>query len=187
MDDQKNLGASDFDDVDAFGLDEFGAPAGLNPFWGAVVGPGAAAVAAVGLRQFTSSPTMLRHSEAIGALVGGLASGVMVAMKGTRAAGWTGLAALAAGALPRLLETYVLSPAAPGVSGVVIEPTQALMGYGGGMGMVEIERTQALMGNDMPQLVGANLRSASDHVQLVGGPALNSHAAHFGSTHFNQG
>jgi hypothetical protein len=175
--------------VNAFGLDEMGQPVGLNPVWGAVVGTGLGTVAAIGTRQFTKYG---KHSELVGFGVGALASGAMIAFEGTRAAGWTGLASAFLNNGLRQLELMFFKPdmsaaaeaveqaaaAANSVNGVVIEPTQALRG-------VAIERTQSLLGNPnegLPQLVGANLSAANEHVQLVGGPALAQHSGAWGAT-----
>lgn len=185
----QGLGARDYDDVDAFGLDEFGAPAGLNPMWGAAIGSGLGTVAAIGLRQTDPTGFMARHAEALGFGAAAVASGAMIFFPGSRAAGWTGLAAAFLNNGLRALEQYVLKG---GLSGVVIEPTTAFAGRGG-LGMVDIERTTAFRGgatglgrgSELPQLVGATLQSASDHVQLVGGPALNRFAGHWGATHWN--
>jgi hypothetical protein len=83
-------------------------------------------------------------------------------------------------------------PATPtdsgGMGDAVIEPTQVLQGING-LGIVDIEPTTALQGyhesgSDMPQLVGASLDAANEHVQLVGGPPLSQHASHWGATLF---
>lgn len=177
------------DDVNAFGLDGFGRPVGMSPLWGAVVGTGLGTVGAVAARQF-GSMGMAKWSEAIGFGLSALASGVMIAFKGTRAAGWTGLASAFLNNGLRQLELVLFMPKLPtagyGMGDVVIEPTQALA-YAQGMGLVDIEPEQALAGaaadrDDMPQLVGVNLAAASDHVQLVGGPPLAQFAGHWGST-----
>jgi hypothetical protein len=166
--------------VDAFGFNEFGQAAGLNPMWGAVVGTGLGTVGAIATRQF--SPKMAKHSELVGLGLSALASGGMIFFEGTRAAGWTGLASAFLNNGLRQMEQMFFRPKLPEVAAtaaemgaVVIDPTQSL-------GLVEIENTQALAGSDMPTLVGANLAAANEHVQLVGGPQLAQHAGHWGST-----
>lgn len=172
--------------ADAFGLDEMGQPVGLNPVWGAVVGTGLGTIGAIATRRFM--PAQARHSELIGLGLSALASGSMIMFEGTRAAGWTGLASAFLNNGLRQIELMFFLPSAaeelaPAVSGafrghareVVIDPTEAL-------GMIEINRTQALGDGGMPQLVGANLRDASNHVQLVGGPGLAQHSGHWGAT-----
>ncbi len=74
-----------------------------------------------------------------------------------------------------------------GMGDAVIEPTDVFQGNG--LGIVDIEPTTALQGysesdTDMPQLVGASLNAANEHVQLVGGPPLSQHASHWGATLF---
>lgn len=181
-----SLGDADsFDDVDAFGLDQLGAPSGLNPLWGAVAGSGLGTVASMGLRRFGSGG-MAKHAEALGFLAGAAASGAMIMMRRTRAAGWTGLAAAFLNNGLRALEQY----ATGGFSGVVIDPITAFSGSG--MGIVDVSPTTAFsgptggMGAQLPQLVGATLQSASEHVQLVGGPPLSDVASHWGHTHFSR-
>jgi hypothetical protein len=186
MNQNKQLGAADdFDDADSFGLDQFGASrGGLPEMWGATAATGVGTVTALGLRRFGSGKAM-EYSEALGFLAGAAVSGAMISMKRTRSAGLTGLAAAFLNNGLRALAHFMEPSRAWG--GVVIDPTQALQGYrGGGMGLVEIERTQALSGSEMPQLVGATLQSASDHVQLVGGPALSDIAHAWGHTHFSR-
>jgi hypothetical protein len=180
-----SLGANDFDeDIDAFGLDQFGQARGLNPLWGAAAGSGLGTVVSLGLKKF-GSPTMLKHSEAIGFLAGAAAGGAMIAMKNTRAAGWTALAAAFLNNGLRALDTYVREGFDGSMDGVVISPTTAFSGRGG-LGLVEISPTTAFSDAQMPQLVGASLQAASDHVQLVGGPALSDLASHYGATHFSR-
>lgn len=170
--------------VDAFGLDEFGQPVGLNPVWGAAVGTGLGTVGAIAARQFM--PNYAQHSELIGLGLGVVASGAMIAFQGTRAAGWTGLASSFLNNGLRQMELMFFAPqmaeqiidsaaAAAAMNGVVIDPSEAL-------GLVEINTTQALGDNGMPTLVGASLSEASDHVQLVGGPPLAMHSGHWGAT-----
>lgn len=182
--DNQDLAARE--DVNAFGLDGFGRAVGMSPLWGAVVGTGLGTVGAVAARQFAPASWM-RWSEAIGFGLAAAASGAMIAFRGTRAAGWTGLASAFLNNGLRQLEIMLFAPKmslpTSGWGDVVIEPTQALAG----MGLVDIEPEQALAGqtadrDDMPMLVGANLAAASDHVQLVGGPALAQFAGHWGAT-----
>jgi len=173
----------DFDDVDAFGLDELGAPAGLSPMWGAVAGSGLGTVTSMAARRFGTGK-LAQHAEAVGFLTAAAASGAMILTRRMRAAGWTGLAAAFLNNGLRALEQYMAAPSLSGWGGVVVEPTTSFAGRGG-LGLVDVERTTSFQGmGDLPQLVGANLQSASDHVQLVGGPALNSVAGHWGATLF---
>ena len=91
----KNLGGlgDNYGEVSLFGLDEFGAPVGLNPAWGGLVGAGVQTGAAIAVRQMTSDPKWYKWSELLGAGIAALASAPLIFFEGTRAAGWTGLAA----------------------------------------------------------------------------------------------
>lgn len=168
--------------VDAFGLDEMGQPVGLNPVWGAVVGTGLGTATAIATRQFMSQ--YADKSELIGFGVAALASGAMIAFEGTRAAGWTSLASAVLNNGLRSVELMFFSPGGAemavdtGVRGhmgeVVVDPAAVL-------GLVEIEPTQVLGDGEMPTLVGS-IADASQHTQLVGGPALATHGGHWGAT-----
>jgi hypothetical protein len=190
---KENSVADDFDDVDidAFGLDQFGQARGLNPLWGAAAGSGLGTAVAIGLKRW-GSPKLKEHREAIGFLTGAAAGGAMIAMKNTRAAGWTALAAAFLNNGLRALNNYLEDDETKEaktvkgyMDGVVISPTTAFSGYGG-MGLVEVSPTTAFSDAELPQLVGASLQSASDQVQLVGGPALSDLASHYGATHFSR-
>lgn len=167
--------------INAFGLDSFGAPDG-NPMWGAFIGTGLGTVTSIAVRNYTK---YAKHAELIGMGAGVAAGAVMYFVPGMKASGVTAaVAALLNNGLRALEQKFM--PQAPttlptsGLRGVTIEPTQAL-------GMVDIQPTEALMGptgdyRDMPQLVGANLAAAADHVQLVGGPVLAQQAGAWGAT-----
>jgi hypothetical protein len=178
--------------VDAFGLDEMGQPVGLNPVWGAVVGTGLGTLGAIGARQF--SPKLAKHSELVGLGLSAAASGAMLFFEGTRAAGWTGLASAFLNNGLRQVEMMMFAPQAAEavaeqatamaqemvaannqVSGAVVEEAYAL-------GAPVVEDTYALGQGQLPELVGANLAAANEHVQLMGGPALAQHAGHWGAT-----
>ncbi len=175
--------------VDFFGLDRTGSPDG-NPMWGAMIGTGLGTVTAIGVARYVKNPKVAKHAELFG-LGASVLSGGALWLMGMRSSGVT---AAVAGLLNnglRALEKVLFKDAAMmgNLRGVVIEPTQALAGhnYGGGMGMVDITPTQALAGpvadySQMPQLVGANLRDAADHIQLVGGPQLAQHSGAWGAT-----
>lgn len=192
MDKDLDKGQGEFGDANAFGLNEFGQAGDLNPMWGAVAGTGLGTLGAIGVRQFTKWG---RWSEWIGFGLGAVASGALM-LTGSREAGWTGLASSFLNNGVRALEYEFFMPRAAAngqmaghFGDVVIEPTQALQG---GLGIATVEPSQALLGAaqynpdpSQPELVGATLQQASDHVQLVGGPALAAHAGHWGATHFN--
>jgi hypothetical protein len=111
-----NFGEYDNDnmgEVDMFGLDEFGQPAGGDSMWGAVIGGGVGTGAAI-IARAMSKPTSKFHqySELAGLLAGGIAGGVMMAFPGTRRMGWAAAAtALVTNGL-RQLEQSVFMPKA---------------------------------------------------------------------------
>lgn len=86
-------GFSDVGEVDMFGLDEFGQPAGGDSMWGAVIGGGVGTGVAMIARKMTD-PTKSVHkfSELLGLAAGGIAGGVMMAFPGTRRMGWAAAA-----------------------------------------------------------------------------------------------
>lgn len=186
--DDDNL-AGGLSGVDFFGMDRAGSPDG-NPMWGAMIGTGLGTVTAVGVARYAKNPKIVKNAELIG-LGAAVLSGAALWLAGMRSSGVT---AAVSGVLNnglRALEKVLFKDSAimGHLRGVVIEPTQALMGhnYGNGMGMVDIEPTQALAGpvadySQMPQLVGANLHAAADHIQLVGGPQLAQHSGSWGAT-----
>lgn len=194
--------------VDAFGLDEFGMPAGINPLWGAVAGTGLGTLAAIGVRQFAKPsvaeplkmPAAVKYSEAIGFAVGGAASAAMLFSEKTRAAGWTGLASAFLNNGLRQIEILMLTkgaaatptPTTPTVTGVEMEQTDVLKGSG--MGLVDIEPTTALLGaagyheagRDMPKLVGSSLAAANKYMtEEKGARPLSAFSSHWGATHFS--
>lgn len=199
MEDEKQLG----DVADLFGLDEFGAGGMLGIAAGAV-GAGVGAAGAVMARKYGKPGTFVGdHPEVVGLLAGVAAGGAMAAMPSTRSAGWTAIAAALAGQGVRVAaDAMAKSTATAGWGGRVINPTHAWAG----LGLVDIQPTTAWAGagdgmpqllggssglgrggaGSMPQLVGASLGAASQHVQLLGGPALSDVAGNWGSTHFNK-
>lgn len=111
-----NFGESDYDgmgEVDMFGLDEFGQPAGGDSMWGAVIGGGVGTGAAIIARAMTKPTSKIhQYSELAGLLAGGIAGGVMMAFPGTRRMGWAAAAtALVTNGL-RQLENSVFNPMA---------------------------------------------------------------------------
>ena len=89
------LGSDDYGmgNVDMFGLDEFGMPAGADALWGAVIGGGLGTGTAIIVRRVTQEgSTLNNYSEALGLLAAGLAGGVMMAFPGSRRMGWTAMA-----------------------------------------------------------------------------------------------
>lgn len=175
----------DYGEVDLFGLDEFGAPVGLNPLWGGLAGGVVSTGTAMAVRAFTD---MDSWAEGIGAGVGLLTGGIMAFFPGSRAAGWTAIATSLATAGLRQLEAlakqaaaapsagmgiYELAPGYP-VAGVTVEPLT------GGLGIHQIEKSAAVagLGAQMPAELVGNLGQQGAPAELLG---LGSH---FGSTLF---
>ena len=182
--DNDELNGSGLNGVDFFGLDRTGSPDG-NPMWGAMIGTGLGTVTAVGVARYVKNPKYAKHAELFG-LGAGVASGAVMWLMGMRSSGVTAAVSALLNNGMRALEKVLFKDAGMmgHLRGVVIEPTQALAGQ---MGMVDIQPTQALAGpvadySQMPQLVGANLGNAADHIQLVGGPQLAQHAGAWGAT-----
>lgn len=91
--------------INLLGLNQFGNPTGMERVWGAAVGAGAGTIGAIAARRLAAPGGWAsRWSEAVGLLVGAGASTAMIAMPGTRAAGWMGLVAVTLNNGLRLLE-----------------------------------------------------------------------------------
>jgi hypothetical protein len=136
-----NLGESDYGmgEVDMFGLDEFGNPAGADSMWGAVIGGGVSTGAAILARSLAKDPTAKLHkySELTGLLAGAVAGGIMMAFPGTRRMGWAAAATALVTSGLRQLEQSLMSKSA-GMAGVTIDPTGVIQ-PGGGFGIHTIE------------------------------------------------
>jgi hypothetical protein len=187
-------------DVDMFGLDEFGEPVGMKSYWGSAIGGVAATGTAIAVRALSKSPTMLKHAEGIGLAAGVIAGGAMMAMKGTRHAGWSAIAATLATSGLRYAEQLFMTPPLLGAVEIertgVIRPLQGdidVRTMDGGMGIATIEPTGAVfsggLGDGMPRLLGNtphNQREAT--AQLLGVPGLGgplaAMASSFGATLF---
>lgn len=163
-------GFSDVGEVDMFGLDEFGQPAGGDSMWGSVIGGGVGTGVAIIARKMTD-PTKTAHkfSELLGLAAGGIAGGVMMAFPGTRRMGWAavatafvtnGLRQLENSMFPDQLTAAAASTQAAAAqaspTGTAPTPTadqvqkQAAAGFGRGWGGVTIDPTAVIppgMGN----------------------------------------
>jgi hypothetical protein len=169
---------SEFDDVDLFGLDEFGAPVGLAPLYGAMIGTGAGTLAAIGVRSM--KPEWGGKSELIGLAAGVLAGGLMVAFPGTRHAGWVAMASAGLNNGLRAVEQYYRSTGyGPFVAPAVFNPANAhplgeqRIERRQGLGFPQIENRNQLMGLGRSRLPGAS---------LVGPGKFNQGAGHWGTS-----
>lgn len=164
------------DDVDMFGLDEFGMPAGGDAMWGAMIGGGISTGAAIITRAVTKPTSKIhQYSEAIGLLGGAVAAGAMMAFPGTRHMGWAALAtsfvtnglrqieasffpahltigeaqavAAAAAASPTGTAPVAAATTSQGWGATVIDPTAVIRPYqGNGLGIHTIEPGYAVHG-----------------------------------------
>lgn len=161
-----------YDDVDIFGLDEFGDPSGLGALYGAMVGAGVGTVASIGVRSF--KPAWAASSELIGLGAGLAAGGAMVAFPSTRHAGWVAMAAAVLNNGLRAAENYFKdSTPTAGLRGREIEYLSG-GGLGRGLGMIQAEPLQgAAMGGP-------------GQVALLGGPQVSPMAARYGATYMTR-
>jgi len=178
-------GFSDVGEVDMFGLDEFGEPAGGDSMWGAVIGGGVGTGTAI-IARAMSQPTSKIHqfSELTGLLAGGIAGGVMMAFPGTRRMGLAAIATAfvtngmrqleqslftkpAVAAIPAVtpgVTPGVTTPAQPstfGWNGVVIDPTAVIQpGMGNGFGIATIEPGYVVPAN-LPSMMNGGFGAAT--------------------------
>jgi hypothetical protein len=159
-------GFSDVGEVDMFGLDEFGEPAGGDSMWGAVIGGGIGTGVAIITRAMTKTPASKLHnySEAVGLVAGSIAGGVLMAFPGSRRMGLAAIAtAFVTNGLRQLEQSLfpptIATPASPetpltkeglgrasgGWGGVTIDPT-AVIQPGQGFGIATIEPGYAVQG-----------------------------------------
>jgi len=170
--------------VDFFGLDEFGMPAGLNPFWGGLAGAAISSGAAVGVRAFSD---MDDWSEAIGGGAGVLAGALMALFRGTRAAGWTAIAVSAVSGGIRTLEKFMSAKeqAKSAVAGWGLPSVDKGYPVGQidvqplGISTVEPGMIPGQMSGAQPQLLGAGA------AELLGAP-VSGMGMHFGHTLFSR-
>lgn len=157
------LGGADlgsYDEVSMFGLDEFGAPVGIGPLYGAVIGVGAGTLTAIGVRSLTSYGA---HSELIGLGVGVAAGAIMVAAsESTRHAGWVAMAAAALNNGLRAVEQYFRQ--------------------GSVMGFTQIESRRAPLGLTQIESRRRPGGLAGGGAQLYAPPKINRGAGHWGAS-----
>lgn len=202
-----NLG--EIGNVDLFGLDDFGSPVGLNPAWGAAIVAGLSTSTSIAVRAFTSLPT--RWSEGVGFAVGAVASAGMIAMEGTRNAGWAGLAAAFLSNGLRQLEVLLSSkpvvlglpmvrniPPGRDIRGVMVSPVRNFAGglgvtiptnvpqmYGAGVAGPQLGRQNG--GPPVDLMQAGSLPASSQHVQMMGGRQMSGLGQHYGATLFGGG
>lgn len=194
-----DLQGDDGPSVDLFGLNEFGENVGARELWGAVLGTTMSTGVAIGARAL-GGPGIAKYSELIGLTTGALAGGVMIAMKSTRAAGWTAVAVSVVGSGLRFIEQMLVSPAAGAVDGTVIERLDRYgnntpMGAtvleplaGAQLGATVLEPLAgAQVGATQPPVnrqINTGLPAHAGFVKAAGGPALSGLASAYGGTIF---
>jgi hypothetical protein len=182
----------EYGNVNFFGLDEFGAPVGMNPMYGALIGTSLATGAAIALRSMTAKGGFLNtYAEGLGFVAGAAAGGAMMVSPGTRAAGLTAIGAAFLSNGLRQLEkmllpgNYAAGFGLPYLEGPVIERAQTL-------GLVMPEQTQTMAGAQISMdgppidisLQGALSASAIEQIQGIEGPDLSGLGTHYGATLF---
>lgn len=138
-----------YDDVDIFGLDEFGDPSGLPAIYGAMVGTGIGTLATLGVQSFWAEKAA--YDELIGLAAGLAAGGVMAAMPKTRHAGWVAMAsAVLNNGLRAAAKQFKAMQEQPAANGIGMHMIQPLNGHGS-LGMLQAE---ALNGPGGVELLG---------------------------------
>jgi hypothetical protein len=171
--------------VNMFGLDEFGSPAGIEPYWGAVAGPGISAGTAVAVRGLASGK-VAEWSEGIGGLVGALSGGLMMIFSQTRGAGLVTLLSSLVSAIPRQLERS-LNADDPATAAAVkagkdaAKAIQTAQQQSAGFGLTTAEPAQ-LMGPPISNQGPLQQNIAAQQVGAYGGPALTNFSPFYGST-----
>jgi hypothetical protein len=161
--------------INLLGLNQFGNPTGMERVWGAAVGVGAGTVGAIAARRLaTPGGWASRWSEAVGLLTGAGASLAMIAMEGTRAAGWMGLVSATLNNGLRLLEQVLFGSGTAGVGWYATETANPLLG------MVQANQVNGQMGyavaaqqphayGTVPGVAGPMQDNGQPPVNLLGG------------------
>lgn len=163
-----NLGRG-YDDIDIFGLNEYGDPEGLGALWGASIGVGVSTLTAIGGRSFGGMT--VKTSELLGLGAGVVAGGIMAFFRSTRHAGWTAIAASVLGSGLRALEGYFSSTGHfMGLGMPSLQPMPRFQpGMNGPMGIVQAQPMNGL-GNP-------------SRLQLMGGPKVSPIATRWGASY----
>lgn len=177
-----DLGKS-YDDVDIFGLDEFGdvGQGQWGPLYGAMIGTGVGTLTAIGVRSFKGGPGGWgQYSEAIGLLAGVVAGGAMLLYQPTRHAGWVAMASAALNNGLRAVEQYMKQGTSEHPLGYAQVQTTRRVGPNA-LGMADIQN------------LGRPRRLAGPQASLMGpqasllGPSFGKQAAHYGASSILQG
>jgi hypothetical protein len=168
------LNGDDMGEVNIFGLDEYGMPAGISPLWGLGVGVALSSGVPAVLRMTVKTPTskLLKYDEAIGAAAGTVAGGVMMFFKGSRYAGLTGLITSLGTAGVRALEKALMSDTekanlALSMIASLTDKTAAKAAVAALAG-IEISQVPSLQGMEIQQV--PSLQGPGMVPTLLGGP-----------------
>ena len=187
--DGADLGRS-YDEVDIFGLDEFGDPTGLGAIYGAMVGTGVGTVTSIAVRSWW--PEKTSYSELIGLGAGLLAGGVMAAFPETRHAGWVAMASavLNNGLRAAEIQFRGLSIQScpkdqhPDSSGKCVADTTTTQGH---LGTYAIEPVQPMNGPSLGLYQAEALNGPGPGgVTLFGPPTQQTIAKHYGASYLNR-
>ena len=170
---QDDLAGADlgkYDDVDIFGLDEFGEATGLPAIYGAAIGSGVGTIAAIAVRSLNSTQKLSGYSELIGLGAGVAAGAAMVFWPGQhlRHAGWVAIASATLNNGLRAAEAYFKG--LMGLSGAMIENVPRAAGLSGGLGLIQAEP----------------LGSSGRQAMLMGAPPMNMLANSWGSNVYSK-
>jgi hypothetical protein len=165
--------------VTFMGTNGLGQVTGMHPAVGAAVSVGAGTATAVGIRKFSSSGTLHRYSELVGASVGILAGLGMMASPKSRAAGFTGIVATLVGQGLRFAEG-LMSGGLSGGLGIVTAKQVPTLGAAAAYNMPSLGAASAYR---MPTLgertVEPRQLAGNGGVQIVGSGGIGRH---FGAT-----
>jgi hypothetical protein len=196
-------------EVDLFGLNDFGDPQGVRPYYGAAIGAAVGAGTAFAARALGSAGGWVaRNSELTGLLAAAAVSAGMISFRGTRNAGWTSLVVAVLSNGIRALEQWVSGATIP-VSGIgIVTPEYARALSGAGFGIVQPQYLQGGLGlpiatgqppsyGTVPGVAGpgvdlggppvnllGNPSAGSQQVNLLGGPTISGLASMYGATLF---
>jgi len=136
-----------YDDVDIFGLNEYGEPGGLSAIYGALVGVGVGTLGSIAANSFGGT-SLAPHRELVGLGAGVVAGGIMAVFPSTRHAGWVAMAAAAVGNGLRAVEHYFGSTT---VAGYGMPSMQSYPRMSAGLGIVQANQ---MNGMGSPKLMG---------------------------------
>lgn len=149
-----------YDDVNLFGLNEWGEPVGLSAIYGALTGVGVGTLGSIAARSFGSAGMKsMGNSELVGLAAGIAAGGIMAVFPNTRHAGMVAMAAAVANNGLRAIEGY----------------------FSGSLGMVQIDQRRGFGGLGMIQAQSLNAPQLMGPRAAGGPPRTSALAARYGT------